>query len=82
MTNNTDDEGACYELTAAFKNVGGSLTQIGATVVTQAFEDAGQTGLSATIDSSGTAIRVRLTTDSTDTVLAQATVDFYEITLT
>jgi hypothetical protein len=51
--------------------VAGTVTQIGSTQIIAAdLEDAGQTGLSATIDFSGTDIRSRLTTDAADTVNA------------
>jgi hypothetical protein len=69
VTNDTDDQGAAYYMRAAFKNIAGTVTQIGATQAIAAdLEDAGQAGLSCTIDFSGTAIRVRLTTDAGDTV--------------
>lgn len=78
-SNDTDDEGALFSMAAAFKNVGGSLTQIGATEnVAGPFKDAGQTGLTATIDASGTTIRVRLTTDSGDTVKANCEMVVHE----
>lgn len=72
VSNDTDNEGATYLLYAAFKNVAGTMTQIGTTDVIASKEDAGQTGLSATIDFSGTTPRVRLTTDSGDSVYADA----------
>jgi hypothetical protein len=79
VTNDTDNEGATYFLRAAFKNIAGTVTQIGATQTIAAdLEDAGQTGLSCTLDFSGTAIRVRLTTDSTDTVNGTYIVDITE----
>ncbi len=78
VSNDTDNEGATYELSAAFKNVGGTVTQIGATVIAQSFEDAGQAGLVPVLDLSGTAIRVRLTTDAADAVNVNATARFHE----
>ena len=79
VTNDTDNEGAAYYLRASFKNIAGTVTQIGATQAIAAdLEDAGQTGLSCTIDFSGTAIRVRLTTDATDIVNGSYVVDITE----
>lgn len=79
VSNDTDNEGAGYWLRAAFKNVAGTVTQIGATQTIAAdLEDAGQTGLSGVLDFSGTAIRARLTTDAADTVNANAVLHIYE----
>jgi hypothetical protein len=69
VSNDTDDQGAVYWVRAAFKRVGGTVTQIGSTQTVAAdLEDAGQTGLAAVLDFSGTDIRLRLTTDAADTV--------------
>ena len=79
VTNDTDNEGASYYLRAAFKNIAGTVTQIGATQTIAAdLEDAGQAGLSCTLDFSGTALRVRLTTDAGDTVNGTYIVDITE----
>jgi hypothetical protein len=80
VRNVTDGQAAMYYMRAGFKNVGGTVTQVGATQFLGAdLEDAGQTGLSCTIDFSGTAIRIgRFTTDSTDSVVAAAEAHIYE----
>lgn len=79
VSNDTDDEGAAYMVHAAFKRVSGTVTQIGSTedVVTPK-EDAGQTGLAAVLDFSGTDIRLRLTTDAADTVNVNGVLLVYE----
>jgi hypothetical protein len=79
VSNDTDDEGAVYWVRAAFKRVGGTVTQIGATQTVAAdLEDAGQAGLAAVLDFSGTDIRLRLTTDSADSVTANGMLQVYE----
>lgn len=81
-SNDTDNQGASYVVRAAFKNVGGTITQIGTTAVTVVGEDAGQTGLDATIDFSGTAIRIRFVTDAADTVTVESMTNVYVCVLT
>lgn len=79
VSNDTDNEGAAYWLRAAFKRVGGTVTQIGSTQTIAAdLEDAGQTGLSAVLDFSGTDIRLRQVTDSADTVNVNGGLMVYE----
>ncbi len=79
VSNDTDNEGADYWVRASFKNVAGVVTQIGATQTIAAdLEDAGQTGLSAVLDFTGTTIRLRLVTDSGDTVNADGVLELYE----
>lgn len=78
VSNDTDDEGASFTLSASFKNVAGTVTQIGTAALITGFADANQSGLSANIDFSGTAIRARLTTDSADTVNANGALKIYE----
>lgn len=58
IIDSTAASGAGYKLSAAFKNDGGTLTQIGTTTQT-VYEDVG--GWDATIDASGTDIRIRIT---------------------
>jgi hypothetical protein len=79
VSNDTDNEGAAYMVRAAFKRVGGTVTQIGSTQTIAAdLEDAGQTGLSAVLDFSGTDIRLRLVTDAADTVNVNGVLMIYE----
>jgi hypothetical protein len=78
VSNDTDNEGANYVMFATFKNVAGTVSQIGSTSALHTAEDAGQTGLSAALDFSGTALRVRLTTDAADTVNYNADVTIRE----
>lgn len=79
VSNDTDNEGADYWVRASFKNVAGTVTQIGATQTIAAdLEDAGQTGLSAVLDFSGTDIRLRLITDAADTVNVNGVLALYE----
>jgi len=79
VSNDTDNEGAVYMVRGAFKNVAGTVTQIGATQTVAAdLEDAGQTGLSAVLDFTGTTIRLRLATDAADTVNADGVLELHE----
>jgi hypothetical protein len=82
LANDTDNQGACYRFLAAFKNVAGTVTQIGTTILTVIGEDAGQTGLDVVIDFSGTAIRFRVVTNSTDTVVAELVANIFQAVLT
>lgn len=75
MSNDTDNEGAVFHRVAAFKNVAGTVTQIGTSKTPGEaggdgfyFQDAGQAAVNLTLDFSGTSIRARLTTDVADTV--------------
>lgn len=58
-TVNGGGNAATYKLIASFKNDSGTLSQIGSTTTVHSAEDAA--GWDATIDSSGTDIRVRVT---------------------
>ena len=79
VSNDTDDQGAAYMVRAAFKNVAGTVTQIGSTQTIAAdLEDAGQTGLSAVLDFSGTDLRLRLVTDAADTVNVNGKLEILE----
>jgi hypothetical protein len=78
-TNDTDNEGACYEMRGAFKNVAGVLSAVGGAPSTIAtHEDTNQTGLGPLLQISGTDLRLGLTTDSTDTVHFNAVLEVYE----
>ncbi len=79
VTNDTDNEGAFYEVKCTFKNVAGTITTIGGTasVVTN-HEDTNQAGLAPVLSFSGTNILVGLQTDSTDTVHFNAVLEVYE----
>lgn len=77
--NGTDSQIATYVREAAFRNVAGTLTQVGATgTIGTDFEDAAQTGMDLTIDASGTAIRARVVSDSTDTVKWRTVIEIWE----
>ena len=82
VSNDTDDEGALYIRRAAFKVVSGTITQIGATTDVATFEDAGQGGLEAVIDSTSGTIRARFTTDAADTVIVNPTMRIWTQVLT
>jgi hypothetical protein len=86
-SNDDDDEGASHRRVAVFRNVAGTLTQIGTTKTPAAglggldvldFEDAGQAGLDLTIDFSGTSIRVGYVTPSGDEVRINLSVSIKE----
>lgn len=78
-SNDTDNDGATYEMELAVKNVAGTITSIGgsATIV-KAREDTNQAGWSPVLAFSGTNILVGLTTDSTDTVHFNAILEVCE----
>lgn len=77
--NSTDNESASYIREAHFKNVAGTVTQTGSTgTLGTDYEDAAQTGLDVAIDFSGTAIRSRVVTDSTDTVKWRVVMEIWE----
>lgn len=67
----TSNEGAHYDLYAAFKNNGGTVSRVGAATVflvpKTSFEDAGETGLGITLDFSGTSLVCELTTPNGNT---------------
>ncbi len=78
--NATDSQIGSWVVEGACRNIAGTLTQVGATTALgTVFEDAAQTGLDATVDVSGTAIRMRGTNDATDTVRFRGVLELYEV---
>jgi hypothetical protein len=76
--NTIDPEGGAYRRYAAFRtNAAGTLTQIGTTQTAVTLED--NSGWDATIDSSGTDIRVRVTGEPAVTINWRADVNINKV---
>lgn len=79
VSNDTDDEVACFWFRALFKRVGSTLSQVGTTQTIAAdIKDTNQSGLVGALDHSGDVIRGRLTTPSGDTVNAAGKLEISE----
>lgn len=82
-SNDTDNEGIVFEpRRAAFRNVAGTLTQIGSTVPAAPEDLADAIGTAAlTLDASGTSIRARVTGIAAKSIRWRLIVDVDEVTL-
>ena len=70
--------GAAYEVTACVRRAGGTVTLIGAVAATSTMED--NASWAATIDVSGTLVRVRVTGVAATTINWKAKAEILEIT--
>jgi hypothetical protein len=71
VRNSTDNQAMTMWIIGLFRNVAGTLTQVGTTQPLFApMSDAGQTGLSLAFGISGTTLQLNLVSDSTDTLIA------------